>query len=58
MLDQVRLEDVQSEHQRHLGFLLFLVLLLWFGGLLQGRTQDTRLDLSVLGKDLFTIDES
>ena len=43
MLDQVRLEDVQSEHQRHLGFLLFLVLLLWFGGLLQGRTQDTRL---------------
>ena len=60
VLDQVRLEDVQSEHQRHLGFRLFPVLLLWFGfrDLLQRGKQDTRLDLSVLGKDLFTIDES
>lgn len=41
MLDQVRLEDVQSEHQRHLGFLLFPVLLFCFGfgGLLHRRQQ-------------------
>lgn len=39
VLDQVRLEDVQSEHQRHFGFRLFPVLLFWFGF---GRLLHTR----------------